>query len=1017
MKRRSTRDMSSAEAVRHIRRNGDTLDADPRRRHRVTKLGRMAAVAAGTFPYFAVGSYASYVENYIAPIVTVAAVGGASYVSRRAVTKHRTKKAEVVQNIVRSELDEPVDIIRVKPSRKRSDVVLRWYGLDGVESDGNYSGDMTQRAAAVAEFARTNGVDTVVIGTPIDDDTAKDGSEYISTKKRLPWVDIEDDTASERVKELTPDELERYVEDMMSERDDSILTNLVQRIDNEHLTELCMQYTADHDDTTLAAMKRAARAAIERHVESTEVIREHSSDGVPERRRCDVVAQVSDGIVHRIGTSPASDATREPAARYLESVSVTSMAGFPDYARLRQALDDPEHIADCSMQAAWASLYSLIHARDIEAAQTAEARSTDESDEIDDATLFERIGDAAGKLELSDGSVHRKRRAVRSLAAIALAVLPAGAGAAAGIAYNNAANSSIEQLTARCTRYYGKNHVPLNEFDCDPEFGAKFPKFRKHTHGSQMEYDEALIRGQTSLSEYQTGVPAYIAQFLVEHVGIPDAAFLSSVFQGQQADQQLQKALTGHGAPPDMYTKDIQNSIIGDVTGKSNEVVYSIQPLHGQSSVGYWPTQQFNQIDVAQGQSGVFHGKSIRFSYDPHSVEGTEPTTVSLSLPFQSEAIRELHPDYEIETPYIDVSYSEGGISSGSVALPVKAGYEVVGAQYVDKANLSDVAPVFFINQNGVAPSAGAANPGAVSRMRDPVLRYWIKKKSNVGTLPTSRMEAASPNGNQLSTADLRMVAKEVRRSLGLPETASAEQVLQAVRDGHTYAYTPFERQQIDTINLSKKNSVQVLEAVGGVLAELKSYNCNLASAEYLLATLDDPSKRALAVGFHDTDGSHDLTTQEAHAWTIDDEGQIIDPTPVHMAPGVVRRTKVDKTPPPKQERNWTLLDLVDERNAGLALGAIGLAVAWKKRRKFAKVLDTTVVNGLFRTKTIQQAVDHRIHELYAAPTSPYVSASSNDRISVSDTVQKYVNNIPPDSQVRFAKAIDGSVRRHAARS
>lgn len=1015
MKQAAVRTMASSEVVSIIRHSGDTLDADSKRRRRVTRVGRMASVAAGAFPLFASGSYLTYPENYITPLLTGTAIGVAAHAGRHIVNKRRIATAEALQTVVRDELDEPVDIIRAKSHDNDDTIIVRWYGVDNAAMTHDTPSNLRHRAATVANFARDNDIEKIVVGVgDSDDDLTELGGGYVSDQKHLPWIGIEDYASDEQVKALTPQGLESFIDECLAERDDELLRSLVDVIDDTRLSELLDEYTSTHDENALLAIKQVARFAIERNADSTDSVRVYSEDGVPLRQRSDVITQVKGGGVRRIAVFPSVDSTREPGARYLETTSVASVAGFPDYTRMRAAFDDPDFITQIDTAKAWAVLYAVIHERDTDTAQQLAVNRSANGNNRDGATLFERIGEARDRYGLDDAEVYKKRRLRRMLAVVTLTALPMGAGIGAGMAFSAESNAAVSQLNTACEQYF---HVKDTNFytDCYPGVGDKATVYNRRAHGLQTDYNKSLNKLDGALLKYQTEVPAYIAQFLVDHAGLNAAAQLSSAFQDKELQKHASLIAKLHGTPPDMYAKDAQNSLIGDVPGSENRIVYTIKPLRGGSSAGYWPTQQFNRVDATSQSTTVFHNGSINFSYTPpENQEGV--SNVSYTVPYELNDIEKQNPDYMVETPYIGFKLDGSASSNEAVALPVKQGYTIIGARYVDKADPSRVMPVSINNPNGIAPTAMPFGTGQITSLQNPALQYWIKK-TNVTTRPVSQMSAEALDGiHVLSTADKRTVAVAVRGALGLADTASPDEVLAAIRDHHTYAYTPFTRQNVNPVVMSKKNSVQLMTTVGGVLADLKSYNCNLASAEYLLATLDDSSKRALETGFRNDGENNYLTTQGAHAWTIDSAGHVVDPTPQRMAPGVKPRTNIDTTPASKPDKNWTLLDLINERDAELALGALGLLMAWKERRKLAARSGGALVKGLFATKAVQQVVDHHIHTLYASPDAEYTPRPGT-KISGYEAARKYVNNIPTGSGPRSLRPLDHFVRSYADRT
>lgn len=212
--------------------------------------------------------------------------------------------------------------------------------------------------------------------------------------------------------------------------------------------------------------------------------------------------------------------------------------------------------------------------------------------------------------------------------------------------------------------------------------------------------------------------------------------------------------------------------------------------------------------------------------------------------------------------------------------------------------------------------------------IRTPQMEYWIKKKAGTKTIHHLGSMTYDP-----SDVDIREVSDTVKQALGLPDNASDAQLLKAIRDSKYYSFTPFadegKKLRINTEN----SSTGMLEELGTSLAKLDALNCNLAASLYILGK--GGAEPNLATGYHD-DGDGKLTSREAHAWLIDNNDNIIDPTPSKSKkplPG----NKPDDEKQPSPEKLPTGPDTDTRNMVGEAtLGAALALLAYRRRKQLA---------------------------------------------------------------------------------
>ncbi|MEO6761648.1 MAG: hypothetical protein ABI220_04715, partial [Candidatus Saccharimonadales bacterium] len=322
-------------------------------------------------------------------------------------------------------------------------------------------------------------------------------------------------------------------------------------------------------------------------------------------------------------------------------------------------------------------------------------------------------------------------------------------------------------------------------------------------------------------------------------------------------DNWINKTL--HDPPAGVYTGEVSQTFTGDVNIGQNKTVYSVTSLSGLPEPSYWYGNEFNLMGYSNYNLG--------FSDDSESY--ASPVQVSHSV----AAIGLQKPDFMVETSYLS--------STRLTSAPVPQGGRIVGAMVVDQADPDKTSQVQVLNDPQRGTYYVRVNPINMNQLgiNKPVLKYWIK----VDKTPSIKAEAPMVLGG----GDEVAVAEEIKKALGLSKSATNQEVYEAIKDKF-YSFAPLKDAGLTNRDFpggDSENQTDVIE-FGQLVAHLESLNCNLASAEYLLGTVDNfASKQILVTGFHDN-GDSKLTQLEAHAWVVDDKGKVIDPTPSRMAPG-----------------------------------------------------------------------------------------------------------------------------------
>jgi hypothetical protein len=224
-------------------------------------------------------------------------------------------------------------------------------------------------------------------------------------------------------------------------------------------------------------------------------------------------------------------------------------------------------------------------------------------------------------------------------------------------------------------------------------------------------------------------------------------------------------------------------------------------------------------------------------------------------------------------------------------------------------------------------------------------------------------------------------VSRDVRKVLGLPENASDSDVLNSIRNSKHYSFTPLADEHTD-LKVHAASTEDELRQIGTTLAGLDALNCNLAQTLMLLAKSPDnhytkqagftddqyDSDLAPVSGFHD-DGDGELVRNEAHAWLVDANNQVVDPTPALSEDQAKKMMKPASMEVPKP------LSVPFEGIAQGTFGALLALTAWRRREQIRRSMDETRSTNASSPAAASGAIGAIQTALYGAEGSKWVVA------------------------------------------
>lgn len=998
--KRPGRALPPEEAVESFRRGGDNFSQDERLKRWWNPI-YPAAVVGAILPHGIVYGIAFPIESYPGMGALLAASMGVAGITDVVTTRRETRQALANHKVITEQLGgEQTDLIRVG-SRGHRELLLRWYGLDSEDPSSVDPDEVRERATKITNFAEEHNIPTIAVGAALFPDVVgrHEGPTYITDKIQARLGAITDEICADEVVELTPAELRELASRIEAVRNDSALETLISRLGDKRLVSF-YESLAEHREYALANLERSTRAALERGLgdSSTRVVR--SEDGTPVRQR------VSKQTTLHGGHLTALEVTKDQFTG-LDTVEWCADGTLPrkfGYQGFEEMIADVlSHIDEASNLELAAAIYELVR-REKNNLQTA-VSTTDYTQNTADVvtSLRERLyGNIAPSGEpYTLRRKHRKQTAIvyGALAGTVLAGIGAGEGVGA------AADSGRSQQQAAYEQFVAENSSSEGSPDMQP--GVSLEYDRHSPHGDRERYEQfaaqynglsdhinrALIDVYNGAEALDSAVASRFVWAMIELIGLdnipPGSGSSSSHLEVKWLDE-LAKFAENLEFPPDSHSAIGGSTFVGDTKIGSNKMLYSITSPVGLPTAGYWITGSSHLVepDTSAG-APPFSEKSVRFVERPYS-------TVQVAL----------QPDYdqafaafEVETSHIGFygDYDHDGVSGGERVhgyMPVKIGYDVVAAEYFDKADPSKRLPAaVFRSLDGAYTVQAPIDERFTSlRMRQPALRY---KLALSGVMPSARSKLDTLDFEPLQQSEREEIATSVRQALGLSADADDEEVLAAIRDEKEYSYTPFDRAGISDVKLSSQGN-DIITEMAEVIARLDTLNCNLASYLQLTATLDSDKANNLATGYLEN-GDGFLAQVESHAWTYDSDGQVIDPTPTQLAAGETLVEDVEFAEA-KKISSPSKLPIV----GSTLLGAAMTVMAWRRRREIRDAGDHWRAESvLVRSSALRGELAKAYFEVYGDPDQPSPPRRSSEPPQFGEALRQYVNNTPSEGLPR----------------
>ena len=1013
------------DALTSIRESGDFIDRDRALRHPV---GYVATTATFGLPSAVVGlsSDMSYVNlGSFANILYVPVLVGSIAATRAVRGRRRVNAALKNHDTVTDALEgEPVDIVRLP---KKDGLALRWYGMDNSE-DTEPSAELIERAKMVGDFAKEHGIEYVLSSASffkdLPDDARGSGWDTLSAakNKRLPYTELVDYASDDVVAVQTAEDFVARVSALETTQETSLVTAIVRQLQDPHLARHYAAYNQNPDNPyTKQLLSRSVRTALERETGSTESIGVRHEDGSIERIKASstTIAMRGDRLM-KLTSLPATPATTGRLAT--EMTQLSKLNGHSTTKEMIAALQTGDLHRKGKVE-----LLSALHIL-LDYSHQFEAETLVVPDAADSKATG--IPSFTERWHTQDDTAERrfKRDTLRFAKKCGAGVLAVAFGLAAGRQLLETGNDAYERESLRYEAW-AKQHPELYDDETGFHYinDENYDTYRADNPGLASEVDAQLYDKIFDMQESQYTVAYHLLDTLIGTVG---AEKLSSIAQNipgfseeNLRDWAEKSALE---IPMSMETLNSGESFIGDADTDSNKVVYTATALKsGGTTEGYWYGDMYN-ILVANGGTSPFTGTGVSLIDAANSQEDIE-TQHNLNI------IEALDPDYMVETPYIGVGGNDDITYWNGLTLPVLQGTRLVGIRVYDKSSGASLpVEVKMDTATGlyVAVLNSYVNEVTAVRYEQPVLQYWLKesfdsKPTIHRASPMSLQFERNKRHNIAPKQDVEYVASSVRRALGLADNASISEIAKAVSQGPLYSYTPFDRQGTTKIPVTEADNTKALAQLGIILAKLDYMNCNVASMTTILATLD---RKAInqATGFHD-DGDGKLTQLESHAWLIDGNSTIIDPTPTEMAPGEI-------TPKPQDtpaDADGGPLDGIDgedlQRGAEVLVAAAIGFMAWRRRKAIQTAADTVRSHAALSLPGMQHAAAIVQAELYSRNPSDAITAARIPKIAT--TPQSYNFAIPSrpvslksgtvGDKVRrqIIRLNDGAIRRQAQRS
>jgi len=984
-------------SIEDIREHGDTMDRERRFKLYMGVPTFGAAAALAGLPLY---SHESGGVNWLgsAPVYELGAgmLGIGAYALSRAKNRKAVAAAEEQRVVIGNALQEPVDVVRTKGGKKEPHrLLLHWRGANSLGDDVDED-DLTKRLATIIEFNEANKIDSVMLGADwlkdivggenkvteygriVDGRTAVSAhKDKDSPSKRITVTDL---YADEHILIATNLEARKLIQKIETDKVQSTISRIMEHVTNETVKRAHSSLT--DNDIPHQKFKDIVRFAVEREYDrhTTPGHRKERDEygGLTIRQRVHSQVTVS-GSGHLQEKSQWND--------HLTKQAQLGIDGQTSLLRLHGVTSIEELITKITMSKDHDERVTLSALHLTLASQKQYAVPGEKSSIPQPRTLFDRMGDEhlvtlprldsllpedgdgpTIKYEHAESKIKRRRLAVGVF--MATGTFGFALGVPANMTHDYFDQSAKDQHAAAMEKAK-TDDTYINEKTGNFDKQQFEKDYEAYLEGAGDSFDRQYLKAYAAIGEFDTNVSQYMLDKYTQVIG-SGLAPLSDKWHLKMLDKWRDSTLKT--APTTASSLSSGETGIRDVAvenGETNETIFSVTPLTGKTTKGYWYTDLMSNIDVSSG----------RLKYSRVSTESDEDSNASLYeiYPSDTTEINSRHPDFMVETPYL----LQSGKEKAPVALPMMQGQEVVGLRVEDVSDPTKTMSL-TVEKFRSGTARVTIDDRAIEEMRakgidHPKLLYWLRGTEETTIRPAG--ELTYPKG-----VDMLQISQDVRKALQLTDESTDAEVFNKIRDSKYYSFTPLADAG-ESLPAPSDDPTKLLTELGTTLAQIDSLNCNLASSLFLLGTAPDmvvaepPDEPVymkglnLATGLYDN-GDHKLTQLEGHDWLINGYAKVTDPTPNRSKDGAI-----DLSPRSKNTEHSTLpntLPFDSGRIPQAMFGAALLVMAWRRREQIRQSMDETRAQSATRAKSAPEALGTIITAVHGAPGSKMVTLDPN---------------------------------------
>ena len=829
----------SKAAVEEIAKNGDVLDIYYKSKR---KVGQTAAVGMLAASGASIPMYDNiYNSSDTSNLVNYMAATAAAIIATRTNFRYRSEKRGLLternefQEIVKNESGEPIDIVATKNGPS-----IIWE-TNRTEFDSESDVDkrvLRRRMLSMADYADEVDIKEVIVPATGQVQAVVDSPHNRSTTlsewfKANKGITAKLDYADEEpVVSLSTFELRKLAEslDIDESTDIDIYLAILAKTNMSRVPTLYEQ--ALDQPGHIETYRRRLVSEIVDSDQETHTIIDRDDNMQPIRSRISTHSTLdSRGNLHRIGVSESNTSENAEYSNH----SLLASIGVGSREQLWQQLQTAESYGERTAQAARIALYLEMLARG-DSLQTG-TKKPEESD-----THFQRI--AKGESVVQDKTL--KDIAIGKSALVLLAV--GGVLVAPHVAHHYA---NSEEVMALSTEYTNTSTA-----------------FQEST-----SYDEYLLEADTpqSLAAWAE------SRVLSASTAAKDTIDPHRLFNIDKSD--VTAKTTG---PPKPLTESGISGQIGGVEQRASGKAYPmviLESVNGADTSGYWQQSSLEYMYFSDGTGLTFTdrtpdvlypdsipGETIQFTFTPPEKESDTPL-------ISTEIKVEMHPD-TIPEDMIEF-----------VPLTIKAGTEPIAAQIIFHEVDGDTTihePKFTKNASGewyFQNSKYYIDKAKQLGLKDITLKYWLKENDEAKLSAQTSVTYVSDKPYAEDNRGDKYVDRydQPLTDAPLTEEVLGEDTFESIKSKY-YSLSP-------GIDINHDIQDASVDSYVAEIARLDNANCNLATAQLIIAERGTYDGKTInpANGFLNNNGDNVLTNQEAHMWTVDNEGKIIDATPSKM--------------------------------------------------------------------------------------------------------------------------------------